>query len=61
MKRNYKGYRIGESHQNAKLSDAQVEAIRGEYKPYVIGYETLARKYGCGISTVRDIVQGWTR
>lgn len=54
--------RIGEDHPRAKLSDATVEAIRDEYEagqdgsgPY-IGYRLLAKKYGVGKRTIRDIV-----
>jgi hypothetical protein len=59
--RNHTGHRVGECHQNARLTDAQVRAIREEYMPYVSGYGYLARKYGCGESTIRDIVQYRTR
>ena len=48
-------------HHRAKLTAAQVAAIRREYLAYVRGYGYLARKYGCGESTVRDIVQYRTR
>jgi Mor family transcriptional regulator len=61
IKRNHKGYRVGEFHQAAKLTDAQVEEIRKRYLAYVRGYEKLAREYGCSVSTVRDIVQHRTR
>ena len=61
VKRNHLGYRVGEDHQRAKLDDAQVAAMCAEYVPYVRGYATLAKKYGCGTSTVRDIVNYWTR
>lgn len=61
MKRSLSGHRVGEHHQHAKLSDDQVKAMRAEYVPGVIGYETLAKKYGCGISTARDICTYRTR
>lgn len=59
--RNHTNHRVGEAHQRAKLSDAQVVAMRAEYRPGVFGYNKLAERYNCGISTVRDIVQYRTR
>ncbi len=61
MRRNHKGYRVGEQHQRAKLPDTVIESMRAEYLPYVRGYGYLAKKYGCGESTARDIVNYWTR
>lgn len=60
-KRNHTGHRIGEWHQRAKLTDAQVAAMRADYAAGIGGYPALAKRYGCGISTVRDIVQFRTR
>jgi hypothetical protein len=48
-------------HHRAKLTDAQVRAMRAEYVPYVVSIRALARKYGCGLSTARDIVAYATR
>ena len=48
-------------HHRAKLTAVQVRAMRGEHLPYVNGYPTLTRKYGCGISTARDICTFRTR
>jgi hypothetical protein len=44
------------------LTDAQVREIRTSYKPGVkgCGYIALARKYGVGESTIRDILTGRT-
>lgn len=41
------------------LTKEQVKAIRAEYRPGVpgCGYLALARKYGIGASTVRDLVK----
>ena len=61
MKRSITGHRVGECHQNARLTSEQVKAMRAEYIPYVNGAGTLARKYACGRSTVRDIVNYVTR
>jgi len=48
-------------HHRAKLLTEKVKAMRAEHLPYVIGYETLARKFGCGVSTARDICTYRTR
>lgn len=55
------GHRVGEWHQRAKLTTEQVEAMRKEYMPYVVSIRSLAKKYGCGLSTARDIVTYATR
>lgn len=50
------GLRIGDDHQNARLTDAEVEMIRvlhGEG----MSYKTLADKFEVGKSTVADIVK----
>jgi len=69
MKRNHTGHRIGQDHQNARVSDAKVRQIRKEYDEEESragnggggGYATLARRHGIGVSTVRDIVTYRTR
>jgi len=48
-------------HHRSKLSDDTVRQMRKDYKPYVFGYEKLAAKYGCGISSARDICTYKTR
>lgn len=55
------GYRIGEDHQNAKLSDAQVEALiidRGPEDAPTMSYAKLAKRYGISKSGARDIIKG---
>jgi hypothetical protein len=53
--------RIGEDHAGAKLTNAQVDAIRDEFEAYPlghpkhVGYRLLAKKWGMGKSTIRDI------
>lgn len=44
------------------LTKEQRKAIRAEHKPHKrgFGYESLAKKYGVGASTIRDCVQGVT-
>lgn len=61
MHRNPKGYRVGQDHQKAVLSDSDVARMRSMYKPGVIGYLTLARIFHCGESTARDICTFRTR
>ncbi|TDX30807.1 hypothetical protein DFO67_10462 [Modicisalibacter xianhensis] len=59
--RNHIGHRVGECHQKAKLTDAQVREMRAEYERHGTSYARLAIKYGCGKATVRDIVNYYTR
>jgi len=59
--RNHTGHRVGEFHQKARLNDKQVKAMRHDRKRHGMSYGALAAKYKCGISTVRDIVNYWTR
>ena len=61
IRRNHKGYRVGEAHQKAKVSDATVRAMRSDYIPYVFGLHRIARKYGTPVSTARDICTYATR
>ena len=55
--------KLGEQHHNAKLSDADVLEMRArrEERPEIWSYGALAAEYGCGESTVRDIVTYRTR
>ena len=61
ISRNHTGHRVGECHHRAKLSDKTVEEIRHAYVLGEGGYQTLAKRFGCGVSTVRDIVTYRTR
>lgn len=45
----------GERNGKAKLSDAEVEAVRADYVPQVFGLRKVAAKYKLPYSTVR----GW--
>lgn len=53
--------RIGHHHARAKLSNAQVEAIRDEHEAYPlgdprhVGYRRLAEKWRVSKRTIRDI------
>lgn len=61
IKRNYRGWRIGESHSKARLSDEEVNKIRRMYKRGIVGYKLLAAEFNSKESTIRDIVKGYTR
>ena len=61
VRRNHKGYRVGECHHRAKLPDEAVRAMRAEHLAYVRGYGYLARKFGCSPETARDICTYRTR
>jgi DNA invertase Pin-like site-specific DNA recombinase len=50
------GYRIGEDHHHAKLTDAQVEEIRELWEDGFSSYRTLAKKFNVNRGTIRDIV-----
>ena len=53
---NASGLRVGEDHQNAKLTDREVDRIR-ELHEAGHGYRRLARMFDVGRGTVRDIVK----
>ncbi|WP_374356218.1 hypothetical protein [Chitinimonas sp.] len=60
--RNHTNHRIGASHPRAKLTDQQVAEIRRLHNSAAgVGYQTLAKRFGCGTSTVRDICTYRTR
>ena len=63
IRRNHTGHRVGEDHQHAALTDEQVRAIRAKHKTrkHGFGYGALAKEFGCGESTVRDICTYRTR
>lgn len=52
---------IPKPHHRAKLGAEQVAKMRRMYRRNVVGYRVLAQEFGCGMSTVRDIVQYRTR
>lgn len=54
--------RHGEEHATAKLTEAQVRAIRAEYVPYKVSYTKLGAKYGVSSQQIRNIVRrkAWT-
>lgn len=42
------------------LTNDQVREIRKLHLGYVIGYQTLAKRFGVGASTIRDVVKFYT-
>lgn len=52
---NEKGYRVGMSHQNARISDATVDAIRDLHEDHDIGYGTLATMFNLDRGTIAKI------
>ena len=61
ISRNQNGYRVGEGHQKAKLTDEQVREMRTIHEAGGMGYRKLPRLFGCGESTARDICTYRTR
>lgn len=51
------GYRVGENHQRANLTDEEVEMMRDLYEEGVLGYRALARAFRCSRNTVKCIVK----
>lgn len=60
-RRSSTGHRVGEWHQNAKLTDAQVVEMRRIHALHGYSYSILGEMFGCGDSTARDIVKYRTR
>ena len=57
---NERGIRIGESHPNARLSDAEVEQLLSD-RERGISYGMLAKKWGMSKSGVKAICDGRSR
>ena len=60
IKRNSKGYRIGQCHHRAKLSDADV-ALIFELRRQGLYLREIAAKMECGQTTVKKILTGQIR
>lgn len=58
--RNHTGHRVGECHHRAKLTDSQVRSMRAD-REMGMSLRALAKAYGCGLSTARDICDFATR
>ena len=54
------GSRQGERNGHHKLTQQQVNEIRGRYVPHKVGYAVLGREYGVDESTVYCVVRGKT-
>lgn len=52
---NEAGNRIGETHHNARISDAVVDAIRDRHEDEGLGYKAMASIFGLSINTIRKI------
>lgn len=52
---NRMGHRLGECHQNATLTDREVELIRQLHAEKAMGYRKLAKKFETSVSNVRHI------
>lgn len=52
---NDRGWRVGEDHQRAKLTDHEVELMRRLHEVEKIGYRQLAKMFDIARTTVRDI------
>lgn len=52
---NEKGLRVGESHQRAKLTNAEVDRMRKLHEEEGFGYRRLARMFEVGRTTVCQI------
>ncbi|MFE0101208.1 HNH endonuclease [Streptomyces sp. NPDC059009] len=50
--------RCGERHGSAKLTDAEADEIRAEYKNGVLSHVMLAEVYGVASSTITRIING---
>lgn len=61
---NERGYRIGQDHPKAVLTDIEVDALirdRGPEEAPLMSYSKLAERYGISKSGVRDILIGRRR
>lgn len=52
---NERGYRIGQSHHNARLTDAEVDTIRKLHFDEKMSYPKIADKFEISRHTVLDI------
>lgn len=61
---NEKGYRVGQSHPNAKLTDEQIEQLmrdRGPDDAPTMSLSQLGKRYGLSKSGVKGIIDGTRR
>lgn len=55
IQRNWKGYRLGRSHHNAKLTEEAVRDIRHRHEVLHEGYIKLSKATKLSWSTIRDV------
>jgi len=55
------GKAVGERHPKTTISDADCEELRTMYDTGHFTYQSLAEKYECSKSTIRDIIKLRTR
>lgn len=60
IQRNGKGYRVGQCHHRAKLTDVDV-ALIFELRMQGLSIVAIARKMECGRTTVYKIIRGMMR
>ena len=61
MTRNHTGHRVGECHQRAKLSDAQVRNMRNAHEKLGMSRAEVADQFKVSYWTARDILTYTTR
>jgi predicted transcriptional regulator len=57
IRRNSQGYRIGECHHNAKLSDDDVRLMGALRVEYGLSYGVIAGKFECSKSTAYHAIK----
>jgi AraC-like DNA-binding protein len=55
IQRAHSFYRVGETHHNARISDAVVDRIRDRHEDDGLGYKALSAEFGLSVNTVRKI------
>ncbi|RLJ20000.1 hypothetical protein DJ031_06730 [bacterium endosymbiont of Escarpia laminata] len=56
IQRNEKGFRVGESHQKARLSDVDVDLMRELHEVHGLKKAVIARKFNANYFTVCAIL-----
>lgn len=60
IRRNHSGYRVGEDHHRARMSDEAVSRAI-QLRQIGLSYRAIGEAVGASQWTVRDWCQGWTR
>jgi hypothetical protein len=53
---NDRGYRIGESHFNARIPDAVIDQIRERHEDDAISYAACSKEFSLSLPTVKKIL-----